>query len=89
MSVRNEMRNLWEHRNIVGTHSVMTVDCSVSNSCTSQVHNQSCTLKVTARVGGCKAGGTSITCTQILKTKWISTLALIIATKTISEHNCN
>lgn len=45
MSVRNEMRNLWEHRNIVGTHSAMTDDCSVSNSCTSDVHNQSCTPK--------------------------------------------
>lgn len=39
--------------------------------------------------GGCKAGGTSTTCTQVPKTKWINTLALEIATRTISEHNYN
>lgn len=39
--------------------------------------------------GSCKAGGTNTTCTQVSKTKWINTLALIIATRTISEHNCN
>lgn len=37
--------------------------------------------------GGCKAGGTSTTCTQVPNTKWINTLALIITTSSISEHN--
>lgn len=39
--------------------------------------------------GGCKAGGTSTTCTPVPKTKRINTLALIIAVRTISEHNYN
>lgn len=45
VSVKNKMRNSWEHSYTAGTHSVTTHSCSVSSSYTSDAHNVSYTPK--------------------------------------------